>query len=158
MIGAIHHTSFTVSDLDAAERFFVDLLGLRRIGGGIYDFDYIRRSVGYTDATLNVAVLCCADHRPGDSVLELIEYVRPAGAPADTATNRPGNAHLCFVVSDIDAQVTRLQASGVVFKSSTANAVTRGINKGAKFIYFNGPDDIALELFEPTRAPLEREA
>ena len=151
MIGGVHHASFTVSDLDAAERFFVELMGMRRIGGGVYDFDYLRRSVGYPNATLNVAVLCCADHEPGHTVLELIEYIRPAGTPADTATNRPGNAHVCFTVSDIDAEVQRLQAGGVVFKSPTANTVTWGINKGAKSIYFNGPDGITLELFEPSR-------
>ena len=156
MIGGVHHTSFTVSDLESAERFFVDLMGMRRIGGGVYDFDYLRRSVGYPDATLNVAVLCCADHKPGDSVLELIEYIRPTGAPADTATNRPGNAHVCFAVSDIDAEVQRLQAAGVVFKSPTANSVTWGINEGAKTIYFNGPDGIALELFAPGPAAVGR--
>jgi glyoxylase I family protein len=149
MIRGIHHASFTVADLEAAERFFVDVVGMERIGGGIYDFDYIRRSVGYPDAKLNIAVLAFPNHKRGNPVLELIEYLQPAGPPADTATNRPGNAHVCFVVSDIEAEVKRLQAAGVAFKSPTPNEVTWGINKGAKAIYFNGPDNIALELFEP---------
>ena len=42
MIQGIHHTSFTVSDLDAAERFFVGLIGMQRIGGGVYNFDRIQ--------------------------------------------------------------------------------------------------------------------
>ena len=82
-------------------------------------------------------------------VLELIEYVHPPGRPGDTATNRSGNAHLCFRVSDLDAEMRRLKDAGVAFKSATPGTVTFGINEGARAIYFNGPDDIALELFEP---------
>ena len=158
MIQGIHHTSFTVSDLDAAERFFVGLIGMQRIGGGVYNFDYVRRSVGYPDATLNIAVLAFTDHQAGEPVLELIQYVQPAGEPTDTATNRPGNAHVCFLVSDIEAEVERLQAAGVAFKSPTPNEVSWGINRGAKAIYFNGPDNISLELFEPAPAIAENSA
>lgn len=158
MIQGFHHTGFTVSDLDAAERFFVGLIGMQRIGGGIYDFNYVRRSVGYPDATLNIAVLAFSDHQAGDRVLELIQYVQPAGEPTDTDKNRPGNAHVCFVVSDIEAEVERLQANGVAFTSPTPNEVTWGVNRGAKAIYFTGPDDIALELFEPAPATPESSA
>jgi catechol 2,3-dioxygenase-like lactoylglutathione lyase family enzyme len=147
MIRGFHHTSFTVSDVDASERFFVDLFGMKRLGGGTYDFDYIRRTVGYPDAVLKIAVLGMADARDGQR-LELIEYVAPRGQPVDTATCRPGAAHLAFVVDDIDAEYERLRTAGVRFKSSP-NEVTYGINRGAKAVYFNGPDDIALELVQP---------
>ncbi len=146
MIQGIQHTSFTVSNLEEAESFFADLLRMERIGGGLYDFDYIRSIVGYPDAKLNISVLAFPD---SDHRLELIEYMTPAGEPTDTATNRPGNAHICFVVSDIEAEVARLRQAGVVFKSATPHEVTWGINKGAKGIYFNGPDDVALELLQP---------
>ena len=65
MIQGFHHTGFTVSELDAAERVFVGLIGMQRIGGGIYDFNYVRRSVGYPDAALNIAVLAFSDHQAG---------------------------------------------------------------------------------------------
>ena len=158
MIKGIHHTSFTVSNLESAQRFFIDLMGMKRVGGGTYAFDYIRRSVGYSDATLKVAVLCSAGYQPGDPLLELIEYIHPRGDPVETSTNRPGNAHVCFVVSDIDTEVKRLQTAGVSFKSPTANEVTWGINKGAKSIYFNGPDDIALELIEPRQTSTQKDS
>lgn len=146
MIG-IHHTSFTVSNLQEAERFFLELFGMKRIGGGRYDFDYVRRQVAFTDAVLDISVLISPD---GAGVLELIEYVQPCGEPASTATNRPGNAHLCFQVDDIETEYQRLSAAGVRFKS-TPNEITSGINQGAKAVYLNGPDDIALELFEPAQ-------
>ncbi len=149
MIQGVHHTSFTVSDLEKAEGFFTGLMGLQRVGGGIYDFDYIRGIIAYPDAKLNIAVLAFPEDASGGHLLELIEYLQPAGEPVDTATNRPGNAHLCFAVSDIDAEVDRLRAAGVAFKSEAPHEVTWGINKGAKGIYFNGPDGIALELLQP---------
>jgi catechol 2,3-dioxygenase-like lactoylglutathione lyase family enzyme len=152
MIQGVHHTSFTVSDLEEAEGFFTDLMGMQRVGGGIYDFDYIRGIIAYPDAKLNIAVLAFPAHAKGDQLLELIEYMHPTGEPTDTATNRPGNAHLCFVVSDIESEVDRLRKAGVVFKSAAPHEVTWGINKGAKGIYFNGPDGIALELLQPAAA------
>jgi len=148
MICGFHHISFTVSDLAESERFFVDLMGMIRIGGGVYDFDYIKRTVDYPDAVLEVSVLMYSGQGEDDHILELIEYRQPKGSPVDTATNRPGNAHLCLLVSGIEQEVKRLQKAGVKFKSPTPNEVTWGINRGAKAIYFNGPDGIALELLQ----------
>ena len=154
MIRAFHHTSFTVSDVDAAERFFVELLGMQRIGGGRYDFDYIRRTVAYPDAVLKIAVLAF-NHQaqsPKSDILELIEYEQPRAEPVDTATCRPGAAHLCFAVDDIRAEFARLSERGVRFKSEP-NEVTFGLNRGAWSVYFNGPDGIALELLQPAPQP-----
>lgn len=152
MIRGIHHTSFTVSNLDVTERFFVDLFGMKRVGGGCYDFEYIQRMVGYPDAHLEIAVLACEPEGGNNKgqVLELIEYRQPKGEPSDTANNRPGNAHLCFLVDDIGLEYERLSNLGIRFKS-TPQEVTFGINKGARVVYFNGPDRIALELYQPSR-------
>ena len=141
-----HHTSFTVSNVAATERFFIENFGMIRLGGGRYDYDYIRRTIGFEDGVLLISVLGF----PGNDadVLELIEYVQPHGEPVDTATNRPGAAHLCFETQDIHADYTRLKVGGVAFKS-TPNEVQAGINRGAWSVYFNGPDGIALELFQP---------
>lgn len=143
-----HHTSFTVSDIAAAEKFFVDLFGMKRIGGGTYDFDYIRTVIGYNDAVLEIAFLSYPDS--GEN-LELIEYVKPKGEPVSTATCRPGAAHLSFKVEDIEADYRRLKGKGVRFKAPPVE-ITFGMNKGSKAVYFNGPDGIALELIQPASA------
>lgn len=145
MIQGFHHTSFTVGNADEAERFFVEFFDMERIGGGLYDFDYIRRAVGYPDAVLKISVLRLPGHT---HLLELVEYIAPVSEPVDTATCRAGAAHLCFRVDDIESEYARLCERGVKFKS-TPNEVTYGINKGAKAVYFNGPSGIALELFQP---------
>jgi len=145
-----HHTSFTVSDVAAAERFFVEHFGMKRIGGGRYDFDYIRKTIAYPDGVLLISVLAFPGRESGDR-LELIEYEQPRGEAVDTATNRPGAAHLCFETDDIHADYARLKAAGVRFKSPP-NEVGFGINRGAWSVYCNGPDAIALELFQPACA------
>lgn len=153
MILGIHHTSFTVSNVAEAEQFFIELFGMRRIGGGLYDFDYIRRQVGYVDAVLQISVLSFpttnGSHKR-TQLLELIEYKTPRATAVDTSTCRPGAAHMAFVVDDIHAEYERLRSKGIRFKSSP-NEVTFGINRGAWAAYFNGPDNIALELIQPAR-------
>lgn len=150
MIRRVHHHGFTVSDVDAAERFFTKNFGMRRIGGGVYDFPYMRRQVGFPNAILKVAVMAFPEGKSWSQSdrLELIEYLRPKGTPVGTATNRPGGAHLCFLVDDLHAEYRKLRKQGLRFKSSP-NLVTFGINKGAWAVYFNGPGGIALELFQP---------
>ena len=154
MIKDIHHTSFTVSNLEKAEWFFTTLLGMKRIGGGFYDFDYIRSTVAIPGAVLKISLLALPWENEGASshLVELIEYCEAGGEETDTATNRPGNAHLCFTVDDIDGEYERLKSHGVKFKS-TPNEVAWGGNKGARSVYFNGPDGIALEFLQPCRPP-----
>lgn len=150
VITGFHHTSFTVSNVEQAERFFIEFFGLERRGGGRFDFEPLRQIVAYPDAVMKISYLTfpeVAGLRPGH-LLELIEYVQPAGQAADTATNRPGNAHLSFRVDDIHHEYQRLSALGVRFKSAP-QPVTWGANKGAWSVYCNGPDGIALELTQP---------
>ncbi|MDQ3667906.1 MAG: VOC family protein [Acidobacteriota bacterium] len=157
MIQGLHHTSFTVSNVAEAERFFIEIFGMKRIGGGRYDFDYIRRQVGYPDAVLHISVLSFPTTEGlhvGAHLLELIEYQTPRQTAVDTSTCRPGAAHMAFVVDDIHAEFDRLQSKGIQFKSSP-NEVTFGINRGAWAVYFNGPDMIALELIQPARPGTE---
>ena len=145
----LHHTSFTVTDVDAAERFFVEHFGMTRIGGGLYDVDYIRQIVGYPDAVLKISVLELPGAGPSHR-LELIQYLQPQADPIETEVCRPGAAHLCFEVGDVHADYERLKARGVRFNSPPVE-VTQGINHGAWAVYFKGPDDIALELFQPPK-------
>jgi len=150
MILSHHHVSFTVSNLQSTEVFFEKALRYKRVGGGHYDFPYIKKQVGYPDAELEIALLTYQG-QPFEAVgfmIELIEYIQPKCAPTDTSTCRPGSAHLCFLVKDLRAEYERMVALGVEFISSP-NEVTYGVNKGALAVYFKGPDNIRLEMIEP---------
>jgi len=146
---AVWHFSFTVSDLDAAVDFYVDLLGCRCVHRQEQANAYTRRLVGYPDAHLRIAQIRIGDD-PGISghQLELVQYVAPRGTRGDINIANPGAAHLAFAVADLDADYTRLRAHGVRF-FSPPNAITAGVNAGGSAVYFHGPDDIVHELVQP---------
>jgi lactoylglutathione lyase len=153
MILSHHHVSFTVSNLRETEAFFESALDYRRIGGGQYDFPYIKRQVGYPDAELEIALLTHKGQPFATTgfMIELIQYIHPRCEPTDTSTCRPGSAHLCFQVENLRAEYQRMVALGVEFVS-TPNEVTSGINKGAWAVYFKGPDNIRLEMIQPAHS------
>jgi len=154
MIRGTWHFSFTVSDLARSVEWYTQVLGLQYVRGQEQANAYTRRLVGFPDAHLKVAQL----RIPGVPLprsqhhLELVEYVAPAGLQINLATNNTGVAHLAFEVDDIHAEVERMQALGVRFKSDAPNAIEEGVNKGGYTIYFLDPDGITLELVQPPQA------
>jgi catechol 2,3-dioxygenase-like lactoylglutathione lyase family enzyme len=145
----IWHFSFTVSDLDAAVSFYVDLLDCKLVGQQEQNNACTRSLVGYPDAHLRTAQIEIG----GTSVrsghqLELVEYLVPLGRRGDTNISNPGAAHLAFRVSDLQAEYARLMAQDVRFFSTPID-ITAGRNKGGRAVYFHGPDDIVHELVQP---------
>ncbi|MGI5228116.1 VOC family protein [Actinoallomurus sp. CA-142502] len=149
-MNGVWHFSFTVADLDRSVAFYRDLLGFTLVHRQDQDNDYTRRLVGYPDAVLRVAQLAVPGQPRGVSShdLELVEYVRPRGAPRDPARHLPGAAHMALTVEDARAEYTRLSAAGVRFVSPP-NEITAGVNAGGAACYFLDPDDITLELVQP---------
>jgi catechol 2,3-dioxygenase-like lactoylglutathione lyase family enzyme len=81
--------------------------------------------------------------------IELLEYRSPRGARGAARTCTPGNVHVSFVVNDLDAVDGELRDRGLRFKSPPV-AIDHGRNRGAKAVYLLDPDDITLELVQPT--------
>lgn len=150
-VSGINHTGLHVRDIERSVAFYRDLIGLELLARRESHGDYVAEIVGYPGATLRFAWL---RHRDGGPIVELIQYVDPAGTPIDTATPNPGTAHVCFTTPGIRATYERLKAAGVPFKSDGPVEITAGINQGGYGIYFTDPDGITLELHQPppTRA------
>ncbi len=144
------HFSYTVRDLDRSIDFYCRLIGMELVHRQRGANPYTARLVAYADADIDVAMLRIPDCPVDVSGhhLELVQYLRPAGAPIDTATNRPGVAHMAFMVDDIHAMYDRLIAEGVRFKSEPV-AIEEGRNTGGFAVYFNDFDGIPLELLQP---------
>jgi catechol 2,3-dioxygenase-like lactoylglutathione lyase family enzyme len=145
-ISGINHTGLHVRDVERSIAFYRDLIGLELLTRRQSRADYVADIVGYPGAIINMAWL---RHPSGGPIIELLEYVEPAGQPVDTATANPGTAHVCFSVPDIQATYRRLKAAGVRFKSDGPVAITAGANQGGYAIYFTDPDGITLELIQP---------
>lgn len=155
MLISYWHFSFTVADIERSVKFYTEVLGMKLIHEQRQANEYTSRLVAYENADLKVAQLSIegmGDKRSGH-LLELVEYVHPRCEPTDTATCRPGSAHLAFQVDDAWAEYRRMQQLGVRFKSEP-NSITAGINKGGYTCYFYDPDDITLEIIQapPHRA------
>ena len=156
MILDVWHFSFTVSDLDAAVRFYVDLLGGRFVKAQEQDNPYTRALVGYSDARLLIAQIAFGEPNGlSGHHLELVQYLSPIGVRGDRNICNPGAAHLAFSVHDLQQEYDRLSAAGVQF-FSPPNEITEGVNTGGKAVYFQGPDDIVHELVQPPARVLAR--
>ena len=145
----IHHTGYTVSNLDRSVAFYRDLLGCEVLATQEKEGGYLAAIVGYPDAHVRMAHL----RVPGDEhVIELFEYVAPAGDRANVEPRNIGASHLCFIVADLPAFYDSLLERGVTSFVSPPVEVDTGINRGGQALYLRDPDGITVELFQPPAA------
>jgi catechol 2,3-dioxygenase-like lactoylglutathione lyase family enzyme len=142
----VHHTGFTVSNLERSLAFYRDVLGMQVLAEQIGTADYLSAVTGFAGVRLNMAFLKVSGE--DDHILELLEYASHSADPTPRETNRPGNGHLCFIVDEIEVWYTNLTAKGVRFVNEPA-LITAGVNRGARAAYFRDPDGFTLELFQP---------
>jgi len=150
----IHHTGYTVSDLDKSLEFYRDLLGLEVIATQEKEAGYLAAIVGYPDAHVRMAHLRVAG---SEHVVELFEYLAPTGArPGSLEPCDVGTSHLCLLVDDLPSLYTRLVEVGVDTFVSPPVEVDTGINAGGYALYLRDPDGIPVELFQPPRRATEK--
>jgi catechol 2,3-dioxygenase-like lactoylglutathione lyase family enzyme len=145
-IERLHHTGYTVSDLDRSVAFYRDLLGCEVIASQEKEGGYLAAIVGYPDAHVRMAHLRIPS---GEHVIELFEYLAPDGSKADVEPRNVGASHLCFLVQDLHRTYERLREHGVDSFVSPPVEVDTGVNRGGYALYFRDPDGITLELFQP---------
>ncbi len=151
MIQGFWHVSFTVRDIDAAVKWYTEVLGLEYVRSQEQANEYTEKLVAFKNAHLKVAQL----RVPGETIplsrhhIELVEYVHPRGGDIPLDTNRTGVGHWAFMVDDIHKEFERMKALGVRFKAEKPVAIEAGVNKGGYTVYFTDPDGITLELIQP---------
>lgn len=149
------HTGFTVADIERSIVFYRDLLGMTLVMQQEGRRPYLATITGFAEVYIKTAYLAVTP--AANHVLELLEYTSHPAPPTPRETNRPGNAHLCFRVTDIQAAHRRLTAHGVTFISPPAE-ITSGVNAGASGCYLRDPDGFTIELFQPSPAPASMSA
>jgi catechol 2,3-dioxygenase-like lactoylglutathione lyase family enzyme len=142
----LHHTGFTVSDLDRSVAFYRDLLGCEVLATQEKQGGYLAAIVGYPDAHVRMAHLRLPG---GEHVIELFEYLSPEGGHADVEPRNVGASHLCFIVADLQALYDSLLERGVTSFVSPPIEVDTGMNRGGLALYLRDPDGIMVELFQP---------
>jgi catechol 2,3-dioxygenase-like lactoylglutathione lyase family enzyme len=136
------HLSFTVPDIEGAVRFWTAALGFRAASlsprSGAWQSDV----TGVPGAQLLVAHL----HGHGQHV-EFIQYLAGGTAAGPSDPGRIGTAHVCFVVSGIEAVWQRLLAAGATPQGRIAS-VDSGPATGCRAGYLRDPSGIVIELVE----------
>jgi catechol 2,3-dioxygenase-like lactoylglutathione lyase family enzyme len=141
----VHHTSFTVADLQRSVAFFRDALGLELLYVREVSDDYFGRIVGLPGCVVKAALL----RLPGSSHhVELFQYLEPTGQGVNPRPCDPGSCHLSFLVDDLPILCAELQARGMALDSAPI-AITAGPNRGGFGVYLRDPNGILIELFQP---------
>ncbi|MBD8664962.1 VOC family protein [Rhizobium sp. CFBP 8752] len=129
MIDGILETALYVDDLDAAEAFYGELLGLERVlrAGDRHVF-----------------------YRCGPGILLIFNRAETLKSPPDDALPVPphgttGPGHVCFRMDGpaIDRMVEKLNKAGIVIESDFRWPT------GARSLYFRDPAGNSLECAEP---------
>ena len=143
MITAVHHVSFTVSDMEQSLDFYRGALGFE-----VLNDRTVEGSFAETVTTLEGVRMRIVHLSGYGQGLELIQYLAAAGQSEAPRTCDAGSAHLCYVVDDIEAEIARLSALGVRFLSKVM-MVEGGPNAGNQMVYFLDPDGIPMEFTQP---------
>ncbi|WP_181789907.1 VOC family protein [Streptomyces phytophilus] len=145
MLTGFSHVGFTVADVEAATAFYRKVFDAEPEVRRVYDAPYTSEQIGYADARLDIALF----RIPGsDALLELIQYLNPAGVPVDLETKNPGTAHVCLTTDDLDAEHARLAGLGAASRSAGPVRITSGPNEGRRVAYFRDPQGLTLEVLE----------
>jgi len=122
--------------------FYTGLFGLEVASDREVERDYVEKITAVPGAHQRLVHLSGYGQR-----LELLEYKAPRGEPRARPLQDAGSAHVCFITDDLDAEVARLQAAGVPFRSLPV-VTTSGPNKGGRGIYIEDPDGNAVEVVQ----------
>jgi pimeloyl-ACP methyl ester carboxylesterase/catechol 2,3-dioxygenase-like lactoylglutathione lyase family enzyme len=148
-VSGVEHTGITVSSLEEALDFWVNVLGFRhRYSWKFENTPFIEKLVGVPGAAMSLAMVEGYGHS-----IELLEYQ----APADRKVIKPrscdvGSVHIGLHVEDIDAALARVAEAGwgPVAEPQT---VEDGERKGMRLIYARGPDGMTIEFIQNAPAP-----
>jgi catechol 2,3-dioxygenase-like lactoylglutathione lyase family enzyme len=144
-IVGVHHTSFTVADLERSVAFFRDALALDVLYVREVRDAYFGAIVGLPGCVVKAALL----RLPGSNHhVELFQYLDPPGQTVRPRPCDPGSCHLSFLVDDLPGLCAALKVRGVELVSDPV-LITAGPNRGGYGVYLRDPNGILIELFQP---------
>src|SRR5262245_30548713 len=142
MILHLDHVTVVVRDVAKAKAFFA-LLGFVEeksvvISGAPFD-----RYMGVEGIEAQHITLVSKQTMPRFEI-QLLRYIQPQHMPDADVDNlaRPGYNHICFAVTDLDAEVKRLTSQGVTLRNEVMDFHAR------KLVFLTGPEGITVELAE----------
>jgi catechol 2,3-dioxygenase-like lactoylglutathione lyase family enzyme len=142
---ALDHVGYAVADLDRSIAFYAALLGTPLKARKTWDVPYVGDIVGYPGVILEGGFF----DLPNGVVLELLEYKNHGPGVVDMESYNAGNAHLCLVTDDMEADFARMRAAGYdTFRSQEPVVIPWGPYKGGIACFLRDPDGNFMELFQ----------
>jgi catechol 2,3-dioxygenase-like lactoylglutathione lyase family enzyme len=142
----IEHIGLTVPDIEAATRFFADVIGaetLYDIGPFESPDDWMAAHLAvHPRSRINKLRMLRVANGPA---LELFEFTAPDQNTAMPKNSDYGGFHLAFYVEDMDAALLALKAHAVEIQSGPV-IMTEGASAGLAWLYFKTPWGQQLEL------------
>lgn len=139
-IKSISHAGLTVSNFEAAVRWYHDKFGFLLVSEDKMEPAVTEKLFSLyrvKDARVRLGFL----RAPGGSVLEIFQF-EPAAEGAPAVWNSPGFTHIALNVSALPATVQRLQAEGVQF----ATPIQR--TGEVEWTFLLDPDGNLIELID----------
>ncbi len=114
MITAVHHFSFSVTNIERTIEFYTKVLGVKLQSRGKNRYDTLgtalfgtKWGINQPHAELEIAVM-----NIGGTRVEFIEYKDPKAGPYHRNPSLAGSAHLAFKVDHIEEMKKKLEAAG----------------------------------------------
>lgn len=127
-VEGIHHAAIICSDYERSKKFYSQVLGFEQL-----DENYRADRDSYK---LDLKL-------PDGSQIEL--FSMPGSPPRLSYPEAQGLRHLAFAVTDLEAWSSWLNHQGVATQMIRVDPYT-----DKRFLFFNDPDDLPLELYEMT--------
>jgi glyoxylase I family protein len=124
---SIHHAAIICSDYEKSKDFYVNKLGLKIIA------ETYREARNSHKLDLQIG--------EDGGQIELFSFENPPTRPS--WPEACGLRHLAFVTLDIGRAVAGLNAKGIETEPIRLDEIT-----GKRFVFFNDPDNLPLELYE----------
>ena len=142
MILNIDHVTVVVRDIAKARAFFA-LLGFVEDKSVVIAGERFARYMGVPGIEAEHVTLVSKQATPRFEI-QLLKYIKPERLPEADLENlaRPGFNHICFAVTDLDAEVKRLVSQGVTLRNDVMDF------HGRKLVILSGPENITVELAE----------
>jgi catechol 2,3-dioxygenase-like lactoylglutathione lyase family enzyme len=145
VITGFNHTSFTVSDIDQAMRFWSDVLGFDSSGIVERRGAWVEKVTGVAGAKIKVVHLHGYGHH-----MEFIQYAEGTQEKPTDLPDRPGVGHVCLEVDDIHETERRLLAAGAT-ALGTMTEIRDPEMTPCVAGYLRDPNGIIIELLEIER-------
>lgn len=141
MVTRVRHVGIVVSDIDAAQSFWCEVLGFALVRRMEESGPYLETLTGLKDARATTVKLAA----PDGNLVELLKFESHPDKPAWSGTPcSTGLTHLAMTVDDLDLEHQRLSAHGVRFVSPPLLSPDGKV----KVAYCVGIEGLLLELVQ----------